>query len=443
MLLILLRVFEKIVTQLELLYSEMVDEEYHSCICSWVWMSQTNPLKAEQRTKSALFWSSILHEPLSTLYVFIAFFLYKDLHASAFEITLLMMLKPLASLLSFYWGSGSRGRLRANVLGAGLLMRLPFLLIPWIDSVWFVIAAAVNYMLFHRAGVPAWMEILKRNLPDRKRSRLFSWSSALGYGEGVVLSLAMGALLDQDPGLWKLLFVGAALFGMIGTIMQSSVPILEEERGPRMNWREQIVRPWQDCFRLMRNRQDFAAFQWGFMICGFAVMLIQPALPLFAVDELGISYMQMAGAISVAKGLGFVVSSPLWGRWMERYSIHRMASWVFLTIALFPLLLALAKWQLWWLYAAYFLYGVGQGGSHLVWNLSGPHFAGKEESARYSGVNVAMAGLRGAIGPPLGGWLSVGWGALPVLGIGAVLCLWSGIRILKFVPGAVPVEPSR
>ena len=396
-------------------------------------MSEANTLKAERRTKIALFWSSILQEPLATLYGFVAFILYKDLHATAFQIALLMMLKPVVSLLSFYWSAGSRGRLRANVLGAGLLMRLPFLLIPWIDSVWYVIGVLVNYMLFYRAAMPAWIEILKRNLHESKRGWLFSWSSAVGYGEGVILSLAMGALLDQDPGLWKLLFVGAALFGLIGTALQFGVPICEEAREPRARLKERIVRPWRDCFQLMRDRKDFAAFQWGFMICGFAVMLLQPALPLFAVDELGISYTQMAAAISVAKGLGFVVSSPLWGRWMERFSIHRMASWVFLTIALFPLLLALAKLQFWWFYAAFFWYGVGQGGSHLIWNLSGPYFAGKEESARYSGVNMAMVGLRGAVGPAIGGWLSVACGTLPVLGFGAALCLWSGIRLFKFV----------
>jgi MFS family permease len=371
---------------------------------------------------------------LFTLYGFVAFILYKDLHASAFQIALLTMLKPLVTILSFYWSAGSRGRLRANVLGAGLLMRLPFLLVPWFDSVWFVIAASVNYMLFYRAGVPAWMEILKRNLKEERRGRLFSLSAAVGYGEGVLLSLGMGALLDQDPGLWKLLFVGAALLGMAGTLVQSRVPVQEEEKVERPHLKELLIRPWRDTYDLMRNRKDFAGFQWGFMVCGFAIMLIQPALPLFAVDVLGISYTQMAAAISIAKGLGYVASSPLWGKWMGQHSIHRLASWVFLTIALFPPMLALAQWQLWWLYAAYFLYGVGQGGSHLVWNMSGPHFAGKEESARYTGVNVAMAGLRGAVGPPLGGWLSVGWGVLPVLGIGAVLCLWSGIRILKYVP---------
>ena len=397
-------------------------------------MSDDPSVNAGRRTKAALFWSSILHEPFSTLYGFIAFILYKDLHATAFQIALLTMLKHLVTILSFYWSAGSRGRLRANVLGAGVLMRLPFLFVPWFDSVWFVIAASVNYMLFYRAGVPAWMEILKRNLKESRRGRLFSMSAAAGYAEGVLLSLAMGALLDQDPGLWKMLFVGAALLGLLGTVVQARVPIEEGEKDARPNWKELIVRPWRDSLELIRKRKDFAGFQWGFMVCGFAVMLIQPALPLFAVDELGISYMQMAAAISIAKGLGYVASSPLWGRWMGQYPIHRMASWVFLTIAFFPLMLALAKWQLWCLYAAYFLYGVGQGGSHLVWNMSGPHFAGKEDSARYTGVNVAMAGLRGAVAPPLGGWLSVGWGALPVLGIGAVLCLWSGIRVLKHVP---------
>ena len=164
----------------------MNDGGYHDRPFGWrVWMSEANSLKAERRTKSALFWSSILQEPLATLYGFVAFVLYKDLHATAFQIALLMMLKPLVTLLSFYWSAGSRGRLRANVLGAGLLMRIPFLLIPWIDSIWYVIAASVNYMLFYRAAMPAWLEILKRNLHESKRGRLFSWSSAVGYGEGV------------------------------------------------------------------------------------------------------------------------------------------------------------------------------------------------------------------------------------------------------------------
>lgn len=312
-------------------------------------------------TRRALFLSSLLQEPLFTLYGFLIFILYKDLHASAFQIALLTMLRPIVSILSFYWSARSGGRLRTNMLWAGIWMRAPFLLCLWFDSAWFVIVAAVNYMLFYRAGTPAWMEILRRNLKQEERSRAFSMSSAVGYGEGVLLSMAMGAMLDHDPGLWKVLLFGASLLGLFATAMQARVPVIEEEvPKEKPSWKELVVQPWQDSIALLRKRRDFAIFQWGFMICGLAIMLIKPALPIFAVDELGISYTQMAGAISIAQGLGYVVSSPLWGRWMARLPIHRLASGVFCIMALFPLLLVLSKWQLFWFYIAYFWYGVGR-----------------------------------------------------------------------------------
>ncbi len=390
-------------------------------------------LLIQRRTKRGLLWSSFLNEPLATLSsCMAAFVLYKELHMTGLQVAVLTMLRPAVALLSFYWSAGSKGRLRANVLGAGILMRLPFLFFPWVDSTWYAIAAAVNYMLFYRAGTPAWVEILKRNLKSEDRDRAFSWSSAIGYAEGILLSIAAGALLDHHPELWKILYAGAAVLGLGGTIMQARVPVKREEPIERVSWKELAIRPWRDSWHLMRTRRDFSAFQWGFMVCGLALMLIQPALPPFIVDELGISYMGMAGAISIAKGLGFALSSPLWGRGMSRYSIHRMTCFVCLAMALFPLLLGFAKWEVSWFYAAYFLYGIAQGGSHLVWNMSGAHFAGKEESSRYTGVNVAMVGLRGIVGPALGGWMLMGCGAIPVLGIAVVLCFASAIGMLRY-----------
>jgi MFS family permease len=181
----------------------------------------------------------------------------------------------------------------------------------------------------------------------------------------------------------------------------------------------------------MREKPNFSLFQWGFMISGLGIMLIQPALPLIAVDWPGVNYMEMAAAVSVAKGLGFALSSPLWARWFERVSILRVSSIVFLSVAFFPLLLALSPLNLVWFYVAYFWYGVGQGGSHLVWNMSGPVFAGKEDSSRYTGVNVVLAGLRGVVGPGLGSLMAVGWGPIQVLCIGSALCFYSGVRLFR------------
>lgn len=395
----------------------------------------------ERRMRGALLWTNLLNEPLFTLYGSLAFILYKDLGASAFTIALLTMLKPVITILSFYWSAGLGGgrlKLKSNVLWAGFWMRAPFLLCPWIDSVWYIVAAAVNYMFFFRAGIPGWLEMIKRSLGNG-RERAFSLTSALGYGEGVILSLAMGGLLDRDPGLWKELFFVAALVGMASLFVQSRIHVEERveeravgEKGERPTLRELIARPWRDSFRLMRERPDFSRFQWGFMICGFGLMLFQPALPLFAVDHLGISYLEMAAAISIARGLGFVVSSPFWARWLKGDNVLRVSSAVFLAIGSFPIFLSVAGWGgLMWFYAAYFIYGVGQGGSHLVWNMSGPIFAGKEESSRYTGVNVVLAGLRGAVAPPLGGWLSVLCGPVQVLVLGSILCFCSSLRLLR------------
>jgi MFS family permease len=399
---------------------------------------------SENQMKRTLIWSNLLSEPLFTLYGFIVFILYKDLGASAFQVALLTMLKPVVTVLSFYWSAGLRGKgrkLKSNALWAGFLMRAPFLLCLWIGSPWFVIGAAVNYMFFYRAGIPAWMEILKRNM-GKKREKAFSVSAALGYAEGVVLALGCGAMLDHDPGLWRVLFFGAALVGLSALAVQSRIVVVggEEMEEERPSLKELVVRPWRDSYQLMRERVDFSRFQWGFMVSGFGLMLIQPALPLFAVDVLGVSYLEMAGAVSIAKGLGFALSSPVWAKWMERVSVMRMASFVFLSIGLFTILLSLAVWNVVWLYVAYFWYGVGQGGSHLVWNLSGPIFAGKEESSRYTGVNVVMAGLRGAVAPPLGGWLAVVVGPVQVLVMGGALCFYSGIRMLQSKFSKVPLS---
>ncbi len=383
--------------------------------------------------RRALIGTNILSEPLFTLYGFLAFILYKDLGASAFQITLLTMLKPVVTVLSFYWSAGLRRtkNLKFNAIWAGIWMRVPFLFCPWMDSVWFVVFAAVNYMFFYRAGMPAWLELLKRNMNASERDHIFSLSSALGYIEGVVLSLAMGGILDNNPGLWKGLFFGSAAIGLLSVSLQSKVPDEIEEKGEVLPLKELLVRPWRDSYRLIRTRPDFARFQWGFMLCGFGVMLIQPALPLFAVDTLGISYVEMASAISIAKGLGFALSSPLWARWISKVSIFKLASFVFFLVALFPVLLGMSVFGLSWFYLAYFLYGIGQGGSHLIWNMSGPIFAGQEESSRYTGVGVVLAGLRGGVGPSLGGYLTIVFGPMAVLIFSALFSAFSGISLLR------------
>lgn len=399
----------------------------------------------QKKTRSALFLSNILSEPLFTIYGFIAFILCKE-GATAFQIAVLTMLKPLVSILSFYWSSGlskKRGSLKSNLIGAGFLGRLPFLFFPFFQDPWFVVAASAIYMLFYRAGTPAWIEILKLNLPGKMREKTFSFGYVLSYAENMLLALGVGALLDKSPGIWPMLFFGSSLLGMANLVILSRMPINHnhvEVETPRDSFKKFLLRPWINSFRLMRTRRDFSLFQWGFMLCGFGIMLIQPAVPLFLVKWLKLSYMDFGIALSISKGLGIAVSSPLWARLMHKMPIFRMSSLVFVLVGCFPVFLMMAPLHIAWLYLAYAFYGIAQGGSHLLWNLSGATFAGKEDSSVYSGVNVVMVGLRGAIAPPLGGFLAVLLGPLAVLFLGTAFCIYSGYFLLRKRFAAQPAE---
>lgn len=152
-------------------------------------------------------------------------------------------------------------------------------------------------------------------------------------------------------------------------------------------------------------------------------MIFQPVLPKFFVDVLDLSYLEVATALTVCKGLGFALTSPLWIKAYRQVDIFQFSRWVIFLIAIFPVFLSLSPLNLSWLYVAYFAYGIMQVGSEMSWNLSGPVFAREENSSTYSVVNVLAGGIRGCIFPLLGTLLYEVTNAPTVLLLGSLLCL--------------------
>ena len=305
-------------------------------------------------------------------------------------------------------------------------------------------------MFFHRAGMPAWMEILKRNLPQQTRERLFSLGSALGYAEGVFIGIAFGALLDSYHDAWKYLFFTGSLLGIISSYLQWHLPIRESDspspKKPELSLHtpkgkeNYLLKPWKESIALMKARPDFAHFQWGFMACGFGIMLAQPALPLFMNDGLQISYTDLAIAFSVCKALGFILFSPFWTKGLSRLPLNHLSSLLFFSFGIFPLLLMFASLHIFWLFAAFFSYGIAQAGSKLLWHMSGPLFAHSENSSQFSRVNVMMVGIRGLIAPPLGALLCYLFGPLSAVIVAMLCCFYGNWLMLSPAPNKQPVS---
>ncbi len=390
------------------------------------------------KTRLALLWMNLSSEPLTALYTLLPFILRKDLNATLLQLSIFAAIRPVLSVFSFYWSSyisNRREKLRANLIGAWLLARLPFLLLPLIDNVWFLLLAAGCYQLFSRAGNPALIEILKLNIPKTPREKAFSFYYVLSFIESVALGLTIADVLDGSGGYWKMLFFFASLIGLSSILFQLRVPIPPEDlRGEELEEkpvaRPSLVQPWKECFALLRARPDFAHFQWGFMIGGFGLMLITPALALFYADVLSLSHADISIARFVLMGVGVALSSFLWRRGIEKIEMHRLTSWILIGFALFPLALMCAIYSKSFVYLAFFIYGIAQAGSHLLWNLSGTLFAGEKESSLFSTTNILMIGLRGAAGPLLGGLLCNLFGPLPMLALGVAISLFGSWYML-------------
>ncbi len=362
-----------------------------------------------QKTSKTIFWSSILHEPIACFIPLLPFILLKDLHATTLQIVLLTMLSPISALFSIYWSSriSTLGEgLKKNFLGASILARAPLLLSLIFPNVWLIILSSACYNLFSRASIPSWMEMLKLNLPNKIREKFFSIGSAIGYGEGICLAILMGSLLDHSLWVWRPILALALIISLIGSLVQFYMPLREGKSICAKKEKYSILTPWKESFSLLKKRKDFLRFQWAFMAGGFGLMMFKPLLPQFFDQILMISYRDLMIAFSVCKGLGFILTSQKWSQMMQKTSLSLLTSFVLLGFALFSLFLLAAKIHLNYIFIAYVVYGIAQAGSHLIWHLSGPFFAGdRENSSSYSNVNIVLVGVRGLLGPLLGGIL--------------------------------------
>ncbi|MCB1109141.1 MAG: MFS transporter [Chlamydiia bacterium] len=386
------------------------------------------------RTQIALLWMHLTAEPLIALRTALSsYVLYADYGGSVFQVGLCHSIRPVMALLSFYWGarlSCGRSGLKANLMGAWVLARLPFVFIPFVESSWYLLFCEAAFYAFHRGSMPALMEILKINLPQEKRNKAFSLSFLLQFAESIFLGTLFGALLMKSPGAWKGLFCFTALLGITSVFFQRHIPLphLKLTAEPKQTWKERLVEPWKKSIELLKNRPDFARFQWGFMIGGFGLMLISPALTMYAYNVIQASHADVTIARTVFMGWGVVCSIYYWQRYLSKAPPRKLLGSVICGFALYSFVLLLAQFHMSYYFMAFVIYGVAQAGSHLLWHLSGPLFAKHEDSSGYTMVNVLAVGVRGLVAPALGSLLCQAFGCTPVLMIGTCILAYGSWR---------------
>lgn len=380
-----------------------------------------------KKIRLAIILSSILKEPFHCLYPILPFLMLRDLNASALSLTIYAMLKPVASFFSFYFSeliSHQRMTLKSAMLWTGLLARLSFIPALIFEDIALFIFGSTMYMIFSRAEMPAWMEVIKKNVFREKWEKTFSNGSILSYVVGVFFTLFYVSQFKSSWIIWKSAFAISLVLEMCAVFIQAllidndhEVVVLSKET------KKSVIEPVKGVFKLLKEEPEFARFQWSFMLGGLGLMIIQPVIPLYFTDVLAFDTSNLLIAFSVCKALGFVSTTPLWNRLIKKLSSGAFISLVLVGFALYSAFLIAASITPQALFLAYLIFGISQAGSHLVWHLSGPMFSKEQSSPRYSAVNVVMVGLRGLIGPALGYLLLFVVSPIAVFVFSVFLCL--------------------
>lgn len=388
------------------------------------------------RTALAYVWTRVLDTPFWALFNLMIFMLYKELHATPLQLAIMISLKPMSSILASYWSARVHQkpeRLVSSIITARWLAYIPFLAFPFVHNLWYLIACSGIFMFLQVGMMPSWMELLKQNVADNSREKVFSYMQTVGYlGSGLLMFL-LGVILDTWSGSWKWMFPIAAIIALLAQLWQRTITVRASAINPSIDSHPNpILKPWKSAFEVLRQHHNFAKFQVGFLLFGSGLMILQPILPVFLEDGLHLSYLEIGVAISFCKGIGFACSSPLWGRWIQQLNIFRFSSIISLLATIFPFLLMAAQEHLVWLYVAYIIYGLMQAGSELSWNMSGPIFAKKEDSSPFSSVNVISVGIRGLFIPSLGALCLSYFGLYSVILLSGALFICSTLTMLFF-----------
>lgn len=347
--------------------------------------------------------------PLWAMIAYLPFILAKELSASQFQITLAITVKPLVALGSFYlgaWMSSASSHLSRHILWSSFLGRLPFILFPFVQNVWFYLFGFAIYSLMDRAIIPPWMELLKGKLGSVTHVKAVSDGALIRFLMPIVLAVSLAVWMDAQE-VWRWLFAGASLISFVGLI-----PLANDRRFTEgtLSHPQKTPGPWKSFLFVLKTRPDFAFFQGIFFLGGMGIMMYQPLLPRYCVDIMHMDYKELSLSLGVCKGIGFACTSRIWSRGLARYSLFVLAAVVAFFSSLTPLLMGCGGGGVTLFCIAFLVYGIMQAGSEPIWHVSGPKFSGQVNSGPYTSMNVLSVGVRGLFAPALGALLGQAMG---------------------------------
>ena len=384
-----------------------------------------------------------------------------ELHASPVEIGLSASIPMLANLiqpLGAYWSDRTRSRhmycfwIYAPARLIWLLLVAGIAIASWgqLDShllvQWTLLIVCVTYTL-GALGSAAWLSWLAALVPQQLRGRYFGIRNSAAsltclisvpiagvivstYPRGTIEGYGFVLLLGIIAGLvslsyqWWMVDVNPQTQKQLAEVTAQEVAIVPD-RPSRIQ--SAIASP-------ILQDGNFLRFLIYFGVWTFAVNLSAPFFNLYMLDNLSIDVAWVTAYNSLTAGANLVMML-FWGRLADRFGNRALLLIVGILVAVTPLFWlatganAVSIWL--WLPLLHILGGGTWAAIDLCNNNIQLGIASVKHQAAYFAVAAAIAGVSGALGTTVGGYLAqfANYGGIPGL-----FALSSGVRLIALLP---------
>ena len=351
-----------------------------------------------------------------------------------------------ANLSSFFWSKIAAGRSKVAI--ACLLQALIIACVVAValapSGNWgaFVLVSSMIASRVLLAGVVTVRSVIwSLNYARHQRARATSQLQMINAVVTVLISSAIGPLLDTYPNSVGWIYWAGAVLGCLGLVLFAQVRVIGEVR-QRVRERRERRNPETAIgfLEILRTDRLFRWYQVNMFAAGFGAMLVEAPLIFIITRQMQASYTESIALTMVIPFAVSLLSMPLWANYLDRVHVAQFRSrqsvlWI---LAQLLTMIGAILGSFVWLVIARTIMGIARGGGSLAWQLGHNDFAKPDQLGAYMGLHVTLTGVRGAIAPFLGIILYTGWrsgGLMPgswegvgagVFGVAAVISGLSG-----------------
>jgi len=389
----------------------------------------------ERQTAVLLLWAALFNGVVVSLGQIQDIIARKALLATDWQLALMTMIWPIANFFSIWWGrmferSCHKSR---HILIAGVFGRLVLAYGVWLTTMNEFLVLLTVMFAFNSLLIPAQNLIYQKNINPGRRGKVYGYTISLSMVITITVTFLAGKWLDMDEAMFRWLLVGTGICGFISCFLLSMIrvqtPILEPSCG-QVPWRRMISEPLRLSVDLLKRDKAFACFERSFTIYGMGFIMMTPVLPIYLVDVMQLSYTTNFLVKGVLSQAGLLLLSSYLGKLHDRLHPFRFISLAFGMLALFPLLILTSayfvrhEWLgVFFVFAAFTVFGIAMSGINMAWNMSSIYFAGVNNAAMYQSVHVTLTGFRGLLAPV------IGFALLRTLGINSVFAVAIGFLV--------------